>query len=726
LEPVGKRFYLLASQFAPDLYSSQMKEKGSAEGLASSVQYLKGVGPKRAFALSQVGVKTVEDLLYYFPRKYLDRSSFTPIDQLKINSNATVIGEVEAAGITRGRRLTFRAIIKDQTGFLTLVWFANQRFMQKIFKPKSTVIVSGEVRFYNGLEMAHPEYEIVSSKGENGDNLLHTGRVIPIYPSTAELKKVFMDSRGFRKILMPALDKSIKQVKETLLEKMHTDLQLMPLPEALYQIHFPDSLEKAENAHRRLAFDELFYLELMLALRKKNQQKPEEGIAFKRPGELVTSLMSHLEFELTASQKKALNEIVEDMVSPKPMNRLLQGDVGCGKTIVALIAVLIAAESGYQSAFMAPTEILAEQHYINFHRLLEKIGLKVALLTSSLAKSERDKVLKQLSEGSFHLAVGTHALIQEKVKFARLGFCVIDEQHRFGVGQRGILKQKGEMPDQLIMTATPIPRTLALTLYGDLDISTIDQMPPGRKPVETHLRLEKDRAELYNFIQNKLNEKRQVYIVYPLIEETEKLDLKAAAEAYEKLKSETFPERKLALIHSRVDRSEREEIMRKFRAGEFDILVATTVIEVGLDVPNATVMVIEHAERFGLSQMHQLRGRVGRSDEQSFCFLVASHKLSPEAKYRLEAMLSSTDGFKIAEADLTLRGPGEFFGTRQHGLPELKIANIIKDLPTLLQAREKAFQIVETDPQFQRPEHQIIAENFDRKYRRKFDYIATG
>lgn len=700
-----------------------MQDRKADAVLTSSVQYLKGIGPKKAYALSQVGVETVEDLIYYLPRKYLDRSSFTPINQLQINTPATVIGQVEALGIVRGRKTTFRVILKDDTGFLTLVWFANQRFMHKVFKPGDTVIVSGEVRFYNGLEMAHPEYEMVSG---NGENLIHTGRVIPLYPSTAGLKKVFMDSRGFRRVLKPALDRILKHISESLPDHIIKELSLMPLQQALENVHFPESLEIADKAHQRLAFDELFYLELMLALRKRHHQKPEQGIAFQRPGELVKSLLSKLQFELTESQKKVLREIVADMAPSKPMSRLLQGDVGSGKTIVALIAVLIAIESGYQAAFMAPTEILAEQHYLNFYQLMNQLGVKVALLTSSVSRAEKEQILAEIASGTIDLVVGTQALIQEKVKFHRLGFCVIDEQHRFGVMQRGLLRQKGEVPDVLIMTATPIPRTLALTVYGDLDVSVIDQMPPGRKPVETIVRSEKDLPGVYQFLEKRIEEKRQIYVVYPLIEETEKSDLKAATEGYEKLKSEIFPQRRLALIHGRLDRPQREEIMNKFRSGEFDILVSTTVIEVGLDIPNATVMVIEHAERFGLSQLHQLRGRVGRGADQSYCFLIAQWPLSEEAKIRLQAMVTTTDGFKIAETDLQLRGPGEFFGTRQHGLPELKVADITKDMKVLLLAREKAFSLVQQDPGLVFPEHLIITATFDKKYRHRFGFMAIG
>lgn len=691
--------------------------------IESPVQYLKGIGPKKAEVLSSVGIKTIEDILYYLPRKYLDRSSFTPINQLQPNTQATVIGKVEALGVKKGRKNRFQVILKDKTGYLNLIWFANLKYVQNAFEAQDVVIASGEVTFYNGLQMAHPEFEIISG---NGDELIHSGGVIPVYPSTARLRKLNLDSRGFRRILKPFLERVEQMVEETLPQPIVSEQHLLPLSWALKNIHFPENLTVAEQARQRLAFDELFYLELMLALRKKRLTDSAEGIVFQKPGSLIKQLLNKLPFKLTESQRKVLREIANNMMSKKPMNRLLQGDVGSGKTIVALISMMMAVESGYQSAFMAPTEILAEQHYLTIHKLAEELGIKIVLLTSSVPKKEKDAILGQISLGEASLVIGTQALIQEKVKFYRLGLAVIDEQHRFGVMQRALLKQKGHQPDVLIMTATPIPRTLALTAYGDLDVSVIDQLPPGRKPIETILRDEKTRPEVYRFLDKKISSGRQVYIVYPLVEETERSDLKAATEAYEKLKKEVFPNRKIGLIHGRIKNSDREATMQKFRKGEFDILVSTTVIEVGVDVPNSTIMVIEHAERFGLSQLHQLRGRVGRGAEQSYCFLMANYPLSMDAKERLQALCSTTDGFKIAELDLKLRGPGEFFGTRQHGLPELKVADLIRDLKLLYEARRWAFKIIEEDPFLHKADNQLLRTHFLRRYKDKFGLGNIG
>jgi len=691
--------------------------------IESPVQYLKGIGPKKAEVLNSVGIKTIEDILYYLPRKYLDRSTFTPINQLQPNTQATVIGKVEALGVRKGRKNRFQVILKDKTGFLNLIWFANLKYVQNAFEAEDVVIASGEVSFYNGLQMAHPEFEIISG---NGDELIHSGGVIPVYPSTARLRKLNLDSRGFRRILKPFLERVEQMVEETLPEPIVTEQRLLPLFLALKNIHFPENLNVAEQARQRLAFDELFYLELMLALRKKRLTDSPEGIAFQKPGSLIKQLLNKLPFKLTEAQRKVLREIAHDMLSKKPMSRLLQGDVGSGKTIVALISMMMAVESGYQAAFMAPTEILAEQHYLTIHKLAEELGIKIVLLTSSVPKKDKDVILGQISLGEASLVIGTQALIQEKVKFYRLGLAVVDEQHRFGVMQRALLKQKGHQPDVLIMTATPIPRTLALTAYGDLDVSVIDQLPPGRKPIETILRDEKTRPEVYRFLDKKISQGRQVYIVYPLIEETEKLDLRAATEAYEKLKDNVFPNRRVGLIHGRIKNTERELIMQKFRKGEFDILVSTTVIEVGVDVPNSSMMVIEHAERFGLSQLHQLRGRVGRSAEQSYCYLMANYPLSQDARDRLQALCSSTDGFKIAELDLKLRGPGEFFGTKQHGLPELKVADLIRDLRLLHEARRWAFKIIEEDPFLQKEGNQLLRTHFLRRYKDKFGLGNIG
>jgi len=696
-------------------------QSSGAVKLEDSVQYLKGVGPQRAKALSEAGIRTVEDLLYHVPRRYLDRSRITPINELSVGSKVTVLGTVEAYGIKRGRKTRYQVIIRDKNSFLTLIWFEGIRFVKNRFKEGDTVVASGDVRFYDGLQIPHPEFEIISKKGEE---LVHTGRVIPIYPSTAELKKLHLDSRGMRNILKPFLDRY--QIKETLPQTLVSSLNLLPLDQALKNVHFPDSLELAEEARQRLAFDELFYLELMLALRKKRETQTEKGIQFNQPGKLVRGLLKQLHFELTDAQKKVLREIADDMTSSRRMNRLLQGDVGSGKTIVALVAVLLAVESDHQAAIMAPTEILAEQHYLTVHKLLESLRVSPVLLTSSVAGNARKEITEKIESGQAKVVIGTHALIQEGINFHRLGLTVIDEQHRFGVIQRAKLKEKGFSPDVLVMTATPIPRTLALTLYGDLDVSVIDQMPPGRKEIKTRLLDGDSSEELYAFLEAEFKKGHQAYIVYPLVEESEKLDLKAATESYQHLQDQIFPHRKVALLHGRIKSDKREKIMHDFRNRKFDILACTTVIEVGLDVPNATAMVIEHAERFGLSQLHQLRGRIGRGTDQSYCFLRAERPLSEDARKRLSALCSSNDGFKIAEWDLRLRGPGEFFGTRQHGLPELRIADIVTDVKLLYQAREWAFRIIEDDPRLGKKENSGIRGDFLRKYRQKQKLMDVG
>lgn len=691
--------------------------------LQSPVQYLKGIGPVKAEVLATFGINSVEDLLYHIPRRYLDRSTITPIDELQVNSRATVMGTVESYGIKRWRTPQFWVILRDEKSFLKLVWFSGIKYIQNKFKEGDTVVASGEVRTFYGLQMPHPEFEIVSGKGEK---LIHTGRVIPLYPSTSDLKNVYLDSRGFRRTISYLLENLFPQIQETLPAGVREELELPSLEWSLKTIHFPDSLEDASKARKRLAFEELFYLELLLALRKRHSELKEKGSIFNRPGEMVKRFLENLPFELTQDQRKVLNEIYQDVSSGKAMHRLLQGDVGSGKTIVALISMLMAIENGYQTAIMAPTEVLAEQHYLILSSSLEPLKIEPILLTSSVKTSEKKKILEQISSGKGKIIVGTHALIQKEVNFSKLGLAVIDEQHRFGVMQRLSLKLKGESPHLLVMTATPIPRSLALTVYGDLDISVINQMPPGRKKIETRLLDEACSEKGYAFLEEELKKGRQAYIVYPLIEESEKADLKAATEGYQFLQEKIFPHRKIALLHGRIKREERERVMKAFRSGDYEILVCTTVIEVGLDVSNATLMLIEHAERFGLSQLHQLRGRIGRGEEQSYCILKFSKLVSEEARKRLQILSSTTDGFKISEADLKLRGPGEFFGTRQHGLPDFKIADLSEDLELLFKARDWAFKIVQEDGDLSSKENLCLRNKFKRNYKDKFKLADIG
>lgn len=698
--------------------------------LQNPIQYLKGIGPVKGKALTAMGIRNMEDLLYHIPRRYLDRSTITPINRLEANSQATVMGKVEAYGIRRGRKAQFQVILKDQSGYLNLIWFSGIRYVKNSFKEGDTVIASGEVRYFYGLQMPHPEFEIISGAvnpdPEKGERLIHTGRVIPLYPSTSELKSLYLDSRGFRRSISYLLENLLPRIKETLPPRVLDELDLPALDWSLKNIHFPDSLEEAKKARKRLAFEELFYLELLLALRKKRSEQKEEGIVFQKPGKLVKRFIQSLPFELTTSQRKVLNEIYQDISSGKAMQRLLQGDVGSGKTIVALITMLLAVENGYQTALMVPTEVLAEQHYLGLSFFLETLKLEPFLLTSSVRTREKRNILEKIASGEGKIIIGTHSLIQKEVKFNRLGLAVIDEQHRFGVLQRQSLKLKGKSPHLLVMTATPIPRTLALTVYGDLDVSVIDQMPPGRKRIETRL-LDEDSSEKgYLFLEEELKKGRQAYIVYPLIEESEKADLKAATEGYQLLQEKIFPHKKLALLHGRIKREQREKIMRDFRSKKFDILVCTTVIEVGLDVPNATVMLIEHGERFGLSQLHQLRGRIGRGEEQSYCILKFSSNISGEAKKRLRTLSSTTDGFEISEADLKLRGPGEFFGTRQHGLPDFKIADLTQDLGLLYKARDWAFRIVREDQNLSSRDNLGLRSKFIRRYKDKFKLADIG
>jgi ATP-dependent DNA helicase RecG len=672
--------------------------------LDTPVKYVKGIGPRRAELLKKIGIITVEDALFYLPWRYEDRGNLKKIGRVSIGSYETVIGNIISAEVVQTRRRgvkVFELLITDKSGMLVGSWF-NQPFMKKTFKTGQKVILSGIVKsnpYRGGLpQIDNPEYEIM---GENEqDNLIHTGRVVPIYRAISGLSV-----RSLRGMMKEIADSCAPAVTETLPENLIRKYSLMPPSEALSEVHFP-SLEKdisalnrgTSAAHRRLSFEELFFLELGLAIKKRGVAVKKKGIAFKKSGGFETELRKKLPFALTAAQERVIAEILRDMRDERPMNRLVQGDVGSGKTIVALIACLTAIENGYQACIMAPTEILADQHLRNISGLSMQLGIIVRSLTGGLKKKEKDLLLSEIESGAVQIIVGTHALIEQNVRFRQLGLAVVDEQHRFGVMQRSTLASKGYEPDVLVMTATPIPRTLALTVYGDLDVSVIDQMPPGRSPVITKLYFEAERKNAYGFIEGELEKGRQAYIVYPLVEETEKNDLKAAVEMAAHLQREIFPKWAVGLLHGRMKSNEKDAAMSAFKSGETRILVSTTVIEVGVDVPNASVMVIEHPERFGLAQLHQLRGRVGRGSHQSHCILMGPRMFAQEARERLLAFSRTLDGFRIAEEDLKLRGPGEFFGTRQSGIPDLRAANILRDADLLEKARMEAFDLIRRDP----------------------------
>lgn len=688
-----------------------------------SIQYIKGVGPHRAKLLKRLGISSVDDALYYLPYRYEDRSSLKKICELSYGQMETVAGTVISAKVmkTRGKNFRiFELVIGDGSGLLKGKWF-NQPFMKNTFIEGRTVVLSGTVRknpyWGIGFEMDNPEYEVL---GDKEDASIHVNRIVPVYRVTSGLSV-----RQMRSIMFQAVNTYKEEVIDAVPPEILQRNTLTDLTSSLSQVHFPDAgtdvnfLNRGESIfHKRLAFDELFLFQLGLAVLKKITMS-EKGISFNPPGTMLKRFTDSLPFQLTKAQQDVFDEILHDMKRACPMNRLIQGDVGCGKTIVALMSMVTAAECGYQSALMAPTEILAEQHYLNMYRSMENLGLKTCLLTGSC----KDRPLEHIASGEIEMVVGTHALIQEGLSFKNLGLVIIDEQHRFGVVQRSLLKQKAVNPDVLIMTATPIPRTLGLTLFGDLDYSVIDELPPGRRPVRTLIFQAGQKEAVYQMIRDEVMKGRQVYVVYPVIEESEKTDIRSALtgkKAFEGI----FPEWKVGLIHGRMKTAERELIMASFKQGGIDILVCTTVIEVGVDVPNASLMIIIHAERFGLSQLHQLRGRIGRGSYQSFCILLAYSPYGEEAGRRLDIMAKSADGFIIAEEDLNIRGPGELFGTRQSGMPDFRIADIVRDSELLNRARHEAFAVVERDPDLRR--YPLLKSSVDTFWKGKTELFRTA
>jgi ATP-dependent DNA helicase RecG len=703
--------------------------------LSTPVQYVKGVGPRIAEILASKGIHTVEDLLHYLPFRYEDRLNPRGIAELRPGEMATVIAEVRNAGLFRTRRMPiFQLTVGQGRARLRCLWF-HAAYLQDKFKPGQMIALYGKVeedQRTRELQIVQPQYEILSESGNGGDasqsverraaESLEVGRIVPIYESAGQGK---LTPRWFRRAIRTALENLTPDLPEAIPAVVRSRIGLISPRAALWNVHWPEpgeSLQQLQEsrtpAHIRLIFDELFFVELGLEL-KRRQQKAQTGIAFRLDDRVRAALKRILPFHPTTAQKKVLKEIAADMEKPYPMRRLLQGDVGSGKTIVSFEAAIIAIENGYQVALMAPTEILAQQHYFSARRILENAGYRIVLLTGSLEADRKREIRRHIAQGSAQLVIGTHALLEEKVEFARLGLVIVDEQHRFGVMQRLKLMKKSsdiegegslaslEMvgsetrphaaagePDVLVMTATPIPRTLALTLYGDLDLSVLDELPPGRTPIATKCVSDDQSPNVWEFVRKQVAAGHQAYVVYPVISENEENELKAAIKMYRELSGHVFADLKVGLLHGRLDADLKDQVMRMFQRGDLQVLVATTVIEVGVDVPNASVMVIEHAERFGLAQLHQLRGRIGRGAAKSYCILMTGGKVTEEGQRRLDAMVTTNDGFKIAELDLDLRGPGEFFGTRQAGLPDFRVANIIRDAKLLEAAKREAAAVL--------------------------------
>jgi ATP-dependent DNA helicase RecG len=701
--------------------------------LAQSVERLPGVGSRRAAQLRRLGAATIEELLTMLPWRYEDRRQRCTVSQLEPDRDQTVLLEVKAVGSGRAghRRLTIVELVgADETGWLAAKWF-GQSYLQRYFKIGQRVMLTGRPRpnRYGGprMQMENPHYEVID---QSGDELLHSGRIVPIYHETRGVS-----SRIIRTVIRRSIDLYGDLWPELFPEAVRRRYKLIPAARAIEEAHFPPpdaspaALDRGQSpAHRRLIFEEFVLFALGLAHRKREveqQSLPARVDESGGSGPLRRRFLAGLGFELTASQRRVIGEIEGDLAGSHPMHRLVQGDVGCGKTVVAACAMLMACDGGRQAALMAPTEILAEQHRATLRRWLEPIGLQVVLLTSGMRGADRRRAVAAIRDGSAHVVVGTQALLTSGVDFHRLGLVVVDEQHRFGVLQRAGLARKGRMPDVLVMTATPIPRTLALTVYGDLDLSVIDELPPGRTPVVTRLLDDSQRGDADRLLRRELEDGRQVYVVYPLVEVSETSDLKAATQMAGDLQRQ-FPRVRVGLLHGRMRPAAKERIMREFSSGAVGILVSTSVVEVGIDVPNATVMMVEHAERFGLAQLHQLRGRVGRGRQRSHCLLMAGAGAGEEARRRLDAVVRSQDGFQIAEVDLSLRGPGEFFGTRQSGLPELRVAHLLRDAAVLEEARECARQLLEGDPALARPEHQPLRAAMQRRWAGRLSLMAVG
>jgi ATP-dependent DNA helicase RecG len=736
-----------------------MMKSVSKNTLDESVQYLKSVGPKRAESFSKIGIKTIGDLLYYFPSRHLDRT--TVLSAAKAygylmngyDGELTVIGNVFEKEKKRfGKKEILKVQFRDESGFFECVWFRGTKYFYSVFNEGDVFAISSkpDKSKYGALQFIHPDFDRIT---EEEKSFLHTGKIIPFYRIPKELKSGNIGDLSLRRIISLAVENYADKVEETLPENIIRQNKLISLSEAIRHYHFPESSDKLSSAQNRFKFEELFYLELLVALRKLNYQSKLIGNKMSIKTNLVQSFLKTLPFELTKAQLKVLGEIKNDLLSEKPMNRLLQGDVGSGKTIVSLIAMLIAVDNGYQAAIMAPTEILADQHAKNISAMMKKLQdqysereIRVSLLLGGQKKSEREKRLQEIELQEADIIVGTHALFEEKVNYKNLGLVVIDEQHRFGVRQRARLQSKGKTPEVLVMSATPIPRTISMTIYGDLDISVIDEIPKNRKPIKTVLRGESRLPEIFKFIIEKKKEGYQTFIVYPLVEDSDKLELKAAETFYEELSKTQLTNLNLGLIHGRMSWQEKEEKMLRFLKKEFDVLVSTTVIEVGIDIPDANIILINDAHRFGLSQLHQLRGRVGRSDKQAYCILVTKDEivqyniqLRIELEYlsssmldkyksaiRLQTMVKTNNGFEIAETDLKLRGPGDIFSTKQSGFPDLKYANLIIDAELISLTKNIAFDLINKDPSLESESNRVIRKNLIKHYSDNLQYAKIA
>jgi ATP-dependent DNA helicase RecG len=696
--------------------------------LETKIEFLKGIGPLRGDLLKkEFGIYTYYDLLTLYPFRYVDRSKFYKIKDITedlpyVQLKGKII-KTELLGDKFQKR--FLAYLKDETGVIELIWFQGAKWLEGKFKPGTEYVVLGKPAEYRGkFNIPHPDVDLVSD-----DSIKLNSALQPVYPSTEKLKSKGLDTKGLMKLQETLVAQLQNKIPETLPTHLISKNNLISKERAVKQIHFPENTATLKQAQYRLKFEELFYIQLRLLKSKNFRKQSTQSFVFEKVGEYFNSFFNeHLPFELTGAQKRVLKEIRADVRTGKQMNRLLQGDVGSGKTIVAFMSMLMALDNGFQAALLAPTEILSQQHFKTISLLSEKLGINCVLLTGSTKAKARKEILQNLVEGKTHIIIGTHALLEEPVQFKNLGFVVIDEQHRFGVAQRATMHKKNTSPPHvLVMSATPIPRTLAMTLYGDLDTSVIDELPPGRKPIQTLHYTDARRLRLYGFIKEQIKLGRQVYVVYPLIEESEKLDLKNLMEGYDSLSVEfPLPQYNISILHGRMPSDKKDFEMQRFVKGQTQILVSTTVIEVGVDVPNASVMVVENAERFGLSQLHQLRGRVGRGAEQSYCILMTSHKLGHEGRIRMETMVRTNDGFEVAEVDLQLRGPGDIEGTQQSGVLNLRIADLAKDQQILQLARQIATEILDTDPLLQKPENRILNSQLINESKMKINWSKVA